>query len=221
MSKFDAVFNKDGKSLAEVCDDMQGEIDALGEKVDGIPGSVDAYTKAETNELLKRKQDVIDDLESIREGAERGKTALQEHQDISGKVDKEDGKGLSSNDYTDDDRKKVANALTEHQSLEGYARTTDIPTSLPASDVPDWAKQDSKPVYTASEINDGDENVSEKLSELEKLNGQYEDKDADFSIADESNNVIAEFAEGHVRTKNFDSRDVKKIRVEGTKLIIS
>lgn len=41
VSKFDAVFNKDGKSLTEVCDDMQGEIDALGEKVDGIPGSVE------------------------------------------------------------------------------------------------------------------------------------------------------------------------------------
>lgn len=220
----------------------------------GVP--VDAYTKAETNELLKRKQDVIDDLESIREGAERGKTALQEHQDISGKVDKEDGKGLSSNDYTDDDRKKVANALTEHQSLDGkvdkvsgkqlstedftteykskleglsnyndsdvrgliskkqdyisdiatirsgasagasavqpaelnsyvrkdgnkvlsdnnytdadkqkvanaltehqslagYAKTTDIPTTLPASDVSEWAKKPNKPTYTASEV---------------------------------------------------------------------
>ncbi len=44
------------------------------------------------------------------------------------KVDKESGKGLSTNDYTDADKAKVAAALTEHQSLDGYARTADIPT---------------------------------------------------------------------------------------------
>lgn len=36
------------------------------------------------------------------------------------KIDKIDGKGLSSNDYTDADKLKVLKALTEHQSLDGY-----------------------------------------------------------------------------------------------------
>ncbi len=36
------------------------------------------------------------------------------------KVDKVNGKGLSSNDYTDADKVKVLKALTEHQSLDGY-----------------------------------------------------------------------------------------------------
>lgn len=38
--------------------------------------------------------------------------ALTQHQDISGKVDKVTGKGLSTNDYTDAEKLKVANAVT-------------------------------------------------------------------------------------------------------------
>lgn len=37
----------------------------------------------------------------------------------SGKVDKEAGKGLSTNDYTDADKAKVAAALTQHQDISG------------------------------------------------------------------------------------------------------
>lgn len=36
--------------------------------------------------------------------------------------------------------------------LKGYAKSTDIPTTLPASDVYDWAKAENKPVYTADEV---------------------------------------------------------------------
>lgn len=32
------------------------------------------------------------------------------------------------------------------------SQITDFPASMPASDVPDWAKQPSKPTYTASEV---------------------------------------------------------------------
>ena len=36
--------------------------------------------------------------------------------------------------------------------LTGYALKTDIPTTLPASDVYSWAKQPAKPTYTADEV---------------------------------------------------------------------
>lgn len=36
--------------------------------------------------------------------------------------------------------------------LSAYAKKTDIPTTLPASDVKAWAKADSKPSYTKSEV---------------------------------------------------------------------
>ena len=53
-------------------------------------------------------------------------TALQAHQDISGKVDKEAGKGLSSNDYTNEDKAKLGTAYTPDNpppapDLSGYA----------------------------------------------------------------------------------------------------
>ncbi len=61
---------------------------------------------------------------------ENDKGYLTEHQDVSGKVDKVEGKGLSTNDYTDEDKAKVAAALTVHQSLAEYAKTGDVDAAL-------------------------------------------------------------------------------------------
>lgn len=87
-----------------------------------------------TKEEVAAKQDTIPDLVSIRNGASKGATALQaesdpvyladkpklalktEIPDVSGKVDKEAGKGLSSNDYTDAEKAKLA-------GLENYDDT--------------------------------------------------------------------------------------------------
>jgi hypothetical protein len=53
-------------------------------------------------------------------------------------VDKVNGKGLSTNDFTDADKTKLNSAL------QSYTETD--PT------VPAWAKADKKPTYTASEV---------------------------------------------------------------------
>lgn len=103
----------------------------------GGGGSVDlsAYAKkADVDAALEGKQDTISDLDAIREGASKGSTALQsesdpvyladkpklalkvEIPDVSGKVDKVTGKGLSSNDYTDADKLKLT-------GLENYDDT--------------------------------------------------------------------------------------------------
>ena len=100
-------------------------------------GSADlsSYAKKEdVDAALEGKQDTISDLDAIRQGAAKGSTALQsesdpvyladkpklalkvEIPDISGKVDKEVGKGLSSNDYTDADKLKLT-------GLENYDDT--------------------------------------------------------------------------------------------------
>lgn len=57
---------------------------------------------------------------------------------IKNKVDKVDGKGLSTNDFTDADKAKLNSAL------QSYTETD--PT------VPAWAKAEKKPSYTASEV---------------------------------------------------------------------
>lgn len=87
---------------------------------------------------------------------------LTEHQSIDGKVDKISGKDLSSNDYTDDEKTKLsgieAGAKVNVQADWNQANPSDDgfiknkPAALPASDVYDWAKQESKPNYTAGEV---------------------------------------------------------------------
>jgi len=57
-------------------------------------------------------------------------------QELDGKVDKVAGKGLSTNDFTNEDKSKLNSALQSE---------TD-PT------VPQWAKQPNKPSYTAQEV---------------------------------------------------------------------
>ena len=50
--------------------------------------SLEGYAKTvDVNAELEKKQDVITDLDEIRDGAAKGATAIQEHQDISGKQD--------------------------------------------------------------------------------------------------------------------------------------
>ena len=70
---------------------------AEGTFVEYEPPQIDTSTlatKAELSNGLGEKQDVIEDLEEIREGASKGATALQEHQDISGKLDKSEAESI-------------------------------------------------------------------------------------------------------------------------------
>ncbi len=74
---------------------------------------------------------------------------------LDAKVDKVDGKGLSSNDYTDADKAKLDSALQEYTETD--------PT------VPDWAKTPTKPTYTAKEVGalPDTTKIPSKVSELE------------------------------------------------------
>lgn len=108
------------------------------------------YTGLQIDDILDSvewKQGKIEDLASIRAGAQKGATALQSYTekytgtvtgikingviksgsgvidlgtistDISGKVDKEEGKGLSTNDYTNEDKGKVRMILSGTSEL--------------------------------------------------------------------------------------------------------
>ena len=92
----------------------------------GTEGVVDLGTVLTEHQDISGKQDIINDLEDIREGASKGATALQsipseyvtetELNDkgyattsaLNEKVDKVDGKGLSTNDYTTTEKNKLA-----------------------------------------------------------------------------------------------------------------
>ena len=79
---------------------------------------------------ISGKQDVISDLETIREGAALGATAIQEHQDISGKLDKTEAAETyqPKGDYLTSETDPIYTAdkpnlalKSEIPSLEGYA----------------------------------------------------------------------------------------------------
>lgn len=89
-------------------------------------------------------------------------TVITAHQDISGKVDKVSGKGLSTNDYTTNEKNKLsgieAGAQVNVQADWNQTTTTaddyikNKPNSMPASDVYAWAKASTKPTYNVNEI---------------------------------------------------------------------
>lgn len=99
-----------------------------------------AYTKEEADGRFQTKEKAAEDLQTVTEA-------------LDGKVEKEKGKGLSTNDYTDEDKKKVRMAL----------QTESDPT------VPDWAKAATKPAYTAKEVGalPDTTKIPTKVSEME------------------------------------------------------
>ena len=113
-----------------------------------------------TKEEVAAKQDTIPDLVNIRDGANKGATALQaesdpvyladkpklalktEIPDVSGKVDKVSGKGLSANDYTNEDKAKLDGlqnyddssivSLINNKSDKGHTHTVSQITDFPS-----------------------------------------------------------------------------------------
>lgn len=103
-----------------------------------------AYTKEEADGRFETKEKAASDLQAVTKA-------------IGDKVDKVAGKGLSKNDYTDEDKEKVRTAL----------QTESDPT------VPDWAKAATKPAYTAEEVGalPDTTKIPTKVSELENDSG--------------------------------------------------
>ena len=77
--------------------------------------------------------------------------------ELDKKVDKETGKGLSTNDYTDDDKTKVANAITSHQDLSAYAKSASlakVATSGSYNDLSDTPTIPTVPTKVSAFTND-------------------------------------------------------------------
>ena len=99
---------------------------ALDRKVDKVTGkglSTEDYTTAEKTKLAGIPADATANQGTVTgitmNGASKGTsgvvdlgTVLTEHQDISGKVDKVTGKGLSTNDFTNAYKEKLDGAIT-------------------------------------------------------------------------------------------------------------
>ena len=116
--------------------DIQEQTDLISlllDKVDKVEGK-GLSTNDFTNEDKTKLNNAITEHQSLTDYATKSwvenKGYLTQHQDISNKVDKVNGKGLSTNDFTDAYKTKLDNALTQHQSLEDYATKTYVDTAI-------------------------------------------------------------------------------------------
>lgn len=140
----------------------KGLIDGITTNKVNVSDIVDDLATASEDKPLSSKQGVV------LKGLIIDLTAI-----VSDKIDNVPGKELSSNDYTNDDKNKLdgisAGANVNVQPDWDVTDTTsdafikNKPTSMPASDVHDWAKEAAKPTYNKNEI--GLENVDNKSSE--------------------------------------------------------
>lgn len=76
-----------------------------------------------------------------------------------------------------------------------YAKASEIPTTLPASDVPDWAKAAEKPAYTADEVGamPASTAIPTKISDLEGSSELVKSGDiSDWAKADSQSTVTLE-----------------------------
>ena len=165
--------------LNTLADSDDTTLDQLSEIVSYIKNNkslIDGVTTSKVN-----VSDVIDDLTSSYTdkplSSKQGKilkgliTDLTEI--VGNKVDKVSGKGLSENDYTTEEKNKLNGiAAGANVNVQPDWNVTDVmdnafiknkPTSMPASDVYDWAKEPDKPSYNKSEI--GLDKVENKSSE--------------------------------------------------------
>ena len=157
---------------------------ALKSELPVVPVNVSAFNNdagyLTEHQDITGKQDVIADLAEIRAGAALGKTSIQAHQDLSDYALKTELPDISvKQDKLSEVQLANINAdhskyLTEHQSLDGYAKLEDIPapqdlssyalkTEIPTipdhsiyalkTEIPDVStKADSSNVYTKTEI---------------------------------------------------------------------
>ncbi|MCQ3908914.1 MAG: hypothetical protein MJ200_05325 [Mycoplasmoidaceae bacterium] len=96
---------------------------------------------------------------------------LTQHQDISNKVDKEDGKGLSTNDYTNEEKTKLA-------SLQNYTLPKASANNLGGIKIGDGLSIDSDGVVSA----DVSGEIPTKVSQLQNDSGYQTANDVSSAI---------------------------------------
>ena len=166
--------NSNLTALLTDIDNVKTDIDNVKTDIDNVKTDVD-NEKDVVNAALEGKQNTIADLDAIRQGAQKGSTALQsesdpvyladkpklalkvEIPDVSGKVDKVTGKGLSSNDYTDADKLKLTGLenYDDTQIRELIGGKADKATTLAGYGIGD--------AYTRDEVGDALEGKQDKL----------------------------------------------------------
>lgn len=164
--------------LNALADSDDTTLDQLSEIVAYIKNNKDLIDGITTSKV--NVSDIVDSLDSTAENkvlsSKQGNVLKGLITDLAGivgdKVDKESGKGLSTNNFTTTEKNKLSGiASGANVNVQPDWNVTDTnsdafiknkPTSMPASDVSAWAKSETKPVYTKSDVGLG--NVENKSS---------------------------------------------------------
>lgn len=144
--------------------------EALG-SADAALTSANAYTDEKVAGIVNSAPETLDTLNELAAALGNDENfATTVATQIGSKVDKVDGKGLSTEDFTTEEKEKLAGISTKLSDFENDAGfLTSIPeeyvtdteltakgylTSYTETDptVPDWAKAATKPTYTAAEV---------------------------------------------------------------------
>lgn len=138
------------------------EIDSILAKVNPHIGDTIIHVTVAEKTAWNGKQPTIEDLATIRSNASLGATAygwgnhalagyLTEHQSLAAYATKD---WVWQRGYVTQSWVENKGYITS-SALSPYALKTDIPTTLPASDVYAWAKASSKPSYSTTEVSEG------------------------------------------------------------------
>ena len=112
---------------------------ALVDQIDIGDYATTDYVDSKVAELVDTAPEVLNTLNELAAAlGDDANFAATVATQLSNKVDKVSGKGLSTNDFTNADKTKLDSALTSYTETD--------PT------VPAWAKTTNKPTYTASEV---------------------------------------------------------------------
>lgn len=118
--------------------------------------------------------------------------------EIGNKVNKEDGKGLSTNDFTNEYKTKL-------DSLENITFEETDPT------VPAWAKAENPPTYTAEDVGALPSNTplfSGDYYDLENAPNITEDHEGNLVIADADGNIVFRSDENGFETTNLVAQTI-------------
>ena len=143
-AEFEAVVPQASGVSREEFVDLEGKVDyeierakqaekELGERIDNIPqggGTVDLsdyYTKQEVNAKLGKKQDAVADLDTIRSGAQKGATAVQ-NEGLTQAVNAEKSRAEQA-------ERALQNSIDE---WKGNSFVTTEPTDEEVPDIPEY-----------------------------------------------------------------------------------
>ena len=148
---------------------------AVEDAVKDLDVDVDLTDYATKEELGKVEEKIPDQLADLQSDAnhrtvtDSEKVSWNKKSDFSGEYEDLTGKPTNLSDFNND---------------EGFITEKDIPQSLPASDVAEWAKQPTKPTYNASEVGamPAGTKIPEKTSEIENDSGFITKKDIPQSL---------------------------------------